>query len=479
MAFSTTRGQRNDCRRATRTLVTAVLATALLQIFIVNPSVAQVTPPAKKHFKAAPRPRSDQASPSDTQADQLNDKWLSEFNKSAADKAGADKPGAPGSPANAPAQATTAPATGPTPASQAALGQATPSQSSATGAMAVAPRAAASVVGTEDERTSSVPSMAMPLGAGSRTVVPGSASYVKLDSADAIFNSVPAGANQPVVKDFNKAFAGFAPGATKIEVMRGQTVDGSMRLLYASIGEGPSKQSYWWFSPPDQPQGWFDSQGKRLGGGTLLAEPKPNAIISSPFGNRRYYGRTSGAGFHNGIDFEGKVGDPIYAAGDGVVNHVGWYYNYGRTVKISHADNFETLYAHMSGFAPGLTPGTTVHKGDVIGFVGSTGRSTGPHLHFSTIVDGQFVDPTPYISLNGGNSRLTANALVAFRQWQQELHSVALAKPGSRRANGAPQGSGLQGGAMQVGGMQSATVQGAGDNWSNSPFAPRPFPGHL
>ena len=213
----------------------------------------------------------------------------------------------------------------------------------------------------------------------------------------------------------------------KVEVWKGRTVDGAPRLLAASISEGSNKQSFWWFAPPNQPEGWFDEQGRRLGG-TALAEPSGGARISSPFGIRRYYGRSSGGGFHNGIDFEGKTGMPIYAAADGVLNHQGWYFNYGRTVKISHADNFETLYAHMSRFADGMGPGSRVRKGDLIGYVGSTGRSTGPHLHFSVIVNGQFVDPAPYISEKGGNSVLVNESLVAYRQWQQEIRKAAGAK---------------------------------------------------
>ena len=110
-------------------------------------------------------------------------------------------------------------------------------------------------------------------------------------------------------------------------------------------------------------------------------------------------------------------------AADGVINHQDWYYNYGRTVKITHADNFETLYAHMSRFTTTLGPGSRVHKGDVIGYVGSTGRSRGSHLHFSVIVDGKFVDPAPYIAEGGGNA-LSGGSLVAFRQWQQDVRSA-------------------------------------------------------
>jgi hypothetical protein len=124
-----------------------------------------------------------------------------------------------------------------------------------------------------------------------------------------------------------------------------------------------------------------------------------------------------------------------------VLNHQGWYFNYGRTVKISHADNFETLYAHMSRFADGMGPGSRVRKGDLIGYIGSTGRSTGPHLHFSVIVNGQFVDPAPYMSEKGGNSVLVGEALVAFRQWQQDVRKAA----GSRKESDERRFRGLQG----------------------------------
>ena len=204
----------------------------------------------------------------------------------------------------------------------------------------------------EDERVSSVPSMVAIPGAGARTIVSGS---VRLVNAKAAAGFLPGGANQAALKPLSDAFAGFSTGAPKVEMLEGRTADGSSRLLYAGIGEGKTKKSYWWFTPLDQPEGWFDETGKRLGG-TVLADPKPESRISSPFGTRRYYGRSSGGGFHNGIDYEGKVGEPILAAADGVINHQDWYFQYGRTVKISHADNFETLYAHMSRFETSVAP---------------------------------------------------------------------------------------------------------------------------
>jgi murein DD-endopeptidase MepM/ murein hydrolase activator NlpD len=267
-------------------------------------------------------------------------------------------------------------------------------------------------------------------GAGARTIVSGSVKLVSAKTAAGGF--LPGGANASALKPLSDAFAGFAAGTPKVEMLEGRTADGSTRLLYASIGEGKNKKSYWWFTPLDQPEGWFDETGKRLGG-TMLTDPKPHSRISSPFGNRRYYGRTTGHGFHNGIDYEGKVGEPIHAAADGVINHQNWYYQYGRTVKITHADNFETLYAHMSRFATGLAPGSRVKKGDIIGYVGSTGRSTGPHLHFSVIAGGRFVDPQPYLSGHGGHDSLGGRSLVAYRKWQQDVRTASESQRSSRR----------------------------------------------
>lgn len=141
----------------------------------------------------------------------------------------------------------------------------------------------------------------------------------------------------------------------------------------------------------------------------------------------------------------------IYAAADGVLNHQGWYFNYGRTVKISHADNFETLYAHMSRFAEGMGPGSRVRRGDLIGYIGSTGRSTGPHLHFSVIVNGQFVDPAPYLMEKGLNSTLVGESLVSFRQWQQQVRKAVPGKSSNDDFRG---------------------LQGA-EPWSHNPFSSR------
>src|SRR5476651_1519797 len=433
MAITTTRTPRADRWGGWRAVVAASVAVSMLQMFAPTASIAQVAAqvaaPKKPQQQLRTQPKAKAAnavSATDMEADNLNEKWLSDFNKT-------DKP--------APVAEAPAPAAQPVTA-QPILTQPAASPPT-TQAVTAAPE---SIVGTESELTSKTPTLASLPGA--RMVVPNTTSFVKADNVAAAFNFLPGGANQPMFKGLTEAFAGFAPGAAnaaKVQMMQARTADGSSRLVYASIGEGAGRQSYWWFSPPSQPEGWFDEHGKRLGG-TAMGEPKPGARISSPFGTRRFYGRVTSTAFHNGIDFEGKVGEPIYAAADGVVNHANWYYNYGRTVKITHADNLETLYAHMSRFASNIAPGTQVHKGDVIGYIGATGRATGPHLHFSLIADGKFVDPEQFISEGGGSSALGGNDLVSYRQWQADIRAAALSQKGS---------------------AQRAS-------WSNTPFAAAP-----
>ena len=96
---------------------------------------------------------------------------------------------------------------------------------------------------------------------------------------------------------------------------------------------------------------------------------------------------------HTGVDLASRTGTPIYASGDGIVEKAGWSSGYGKFVGLKHVNGFETGYGHMSRIADGMRPGVRVRQGQIIGYVGSTGNSTGPHLHFEIKVNGRFVDP--------------------------------------------------------------------------------------
>lgn len=118
--------------------------------------------------------------------------------------------------------------------------------------------------------------------------------------------------------------------------------------------------------------------------------PVSNVRLSSAFGMRAHP-LLGGRRLHKGVDLAGTVGTPVHATGDGVIGHAGWSGGYGLLVSIHHGAEYETRYGHMSRLA--VTPGRRVRKGDVVGYVGSTGRTTGPHLHYEVLKSGSAVDP--------------------------------------------------------------------------------------
>jgi murein DD-endopeptidase MepM/ murein hydrolase activator NlpD len=123
-----------------------------------------------------------------------------------------------------------------------------------------------------------------------------------------------------------------------------------------------------------------------------LWDPLPGAKISSPFGWRIhpvFHTRL----FHKGVDYEAHAGTPVMAVADGVVEDVGRRGNYGNYILIRHSGRLETAYAHLAGFAATVSAGTSVRRGEVIGYVGMTGVATGPHLYYEVIVDGRQIDP--------------------------------------------------------------------------------------
>jgi len=140
-----------------------------------------------------------------------------------------------------------------------------------------------------------------------------------------------------------------------------------------------------------------------------------------------------GASFlmHNGVDLVAPPGTPIHAASDGKVVGAAPNAGYGNWIRIQHADNVATVYGHLSEFAPGISAGVEVHQGQVIGFVGSTGRSTGPHLHFEVIKDGKAIDPMTFPETK--RVRLEGADLESFRklvrQFETGRHGEAAFQP--------------------------------------------------
>ena len=122
--------------------------------------------------------------------------------------------------------------------------------------------------------------------------------------------------------------------------------------------------------------------------------PLDDATLTSNFGMRTHP-VLGGRRNHKGIDLAQPSGTPIYATADGVVGKAEWFSSYGNYIQIEHGAEMQTRFAHLSGYA--VTAGEQVRKGQLIGYVGSTGRSTGPHLHYEVRVAGEAVDPAPYM----------------------------------------------------------------------------------
>ncbi len=160
-------------------------------------------------------------------------------------------------------------------------------------------------------------------------------------------------------------------------------------ILFANLKLSGQDNNLYYFDN-DGSEGHYDKNGKSVKK-ALMKTPINGARLSSPFGMRKH----PIDGFnkmHRGTDFAAPMGTPIMASGDGVVKKAGWCGGGGNCVKIKHNSTYQTIYAHMSKFARGIKAGVRVKQGQTIGYVGSTGKSTGPHLHYEVIVNGKKVN---------------------------------------------------------------------------------------
>ncbi len=172
----------------------------------------------------------------------------------------------------------------------------------------------------------------------------------------------------------------------------GASITEKPEVLFASLTVGGETKKYYRFQTPDDAVvDYYDESGKSAKK-FLVRKPVNNAIMRSGFGIRRHpiLGYVK---MHTGVDWATPYGTPIFASGNGVIEKAEWEGGYGKYVRIKHNNGYETAYGHMSAFAKGMEPGKRVRQGQVIGFVGSTGQSTGAHVHYEILVNGRFVDP--------------------------------------------------------------------------------------
>jgi len=197
-------------------------------------------------------------------------------------------------------------------------------------------------------------------------------------------------------------------------------------MLFAALGvRGNPKMFYRFKAPGDPEPAWYDAAG-RTARKFLMKTPINGARLSSGFG-MRMHPILGFSKMHKGTDFAAAPGTPIMAAGDGVVEKAGVFGGYGRYIRLRHSRDYDTAYGHMNAFARGIRPGIRVRQGQVIGYVGSTGASTGPHLHYEVLLDGSQINPMSMRVPTGRN--LDGKALLAFQAERDRIDALRKAPP--------------------------------------------------
>lgn len=224
-----------------------------------------------------------------------------------------------------------------------------------------------------------------------------------------------------IVSEFTRVFSydvdfqRQVSGSDTFEVFYGNSLSGTSSkrkvLHFAKLTNDGTTKTYFRFTSADGQTDYFDENG-RSASRALLKTPISGAKLTSGFGMRRHpllgYSK-----MHEGVDFGASSGTPIHAAGAGIIDIAGRHGGYGNTIVIKHNEKFKSLYGHMSRFADGIRPGVRVNQGQVIGYVGSTGRSTGPHLHYEVRINDRPTNPMA-IRASGGK-QLAGKDLLKFR----------------------------------------------------------------
>ena len=201
-----------------------------------------------------------------------------------------------------------------------------------------------------------------------------------------------------------------------------------VEVLYAALTVGGETKKYYRFQTPDDGiVDYYDETGKSAKK-FLVRKPVNEALMRSGFGARRHP-ILGDIRMHTGVDWATAYGTPIFAAGNGAIEKIGWEGGYGKYIRIKHNNGYETAYGHMSAFAKGMEVGKRVRQGQVIGFVGSTGQSTGAHVHYEILVNGRFVDPMR-VKLPRGRA-LEGPMMASFEKERDRLDGMMGGRNGS------------------------------------------------
>ncbi|MEB3702240.1 M23 family metallopeptidase [Candidatus Bealeia paramacronuclearis] len=199
-------------------------------------------------------------------------------------------------------------------------------------------------------------------------------------------------------------------------------------LVYANVVIGGKPYQVYRFQPQGGNPEYFTSKGESIKK-AFLKTPIDGARLTSGFGTRKHpiHGFTK---VHKGVDFGAPSGTPFMAAADGVVERASRYGGYGNYILLRHDGATKTAYAHLSKYAKGIKAGARVKQGQVIGYVGTTGNSTGPHLHYELIKHGKHVNPTKHTQM--GSHKLSGSKLKAFQDQKKKIDAMAKNLPAKK-----------------------------------------------
>ncbi len=198
---------------------------------------------------------------------------------------------------------------------------------------------------------------------------------------------------------------------------------GHGELVFAAFNGMETSGSWYRFTPPDTGVPEFFNRYGLAGDEFLSRDPLRGGVLSSPFGFR-VHPITGENVLHAGIDLRAPIGTPVRAAGSGLVSDMGFGEGYGWFIRLRHERGFETVYAHLSAFEATLTPGQTVMRGDVIGYVGDTGSTTGPHLHYEVLRHGRYVNPLTLSLPSGRDLSATPEIMAEFQTHRAQIDAL-------------------------------------------------------
>ena len=246
----------------------------------------------------------------------------------------------------------------------------------------------------------------------------------------ALRNNVPNAVIEEFVRiySYDVDFQRKVHNGDSFDLLYGEDESGERRndVRYASLTVGGETKKYYHFQTTDDgAYDYYDESGKSAKK-FLVRKPVAIGLMRSGFGERNHpllhYMKV-----HTGVDWAAPMGTPIFAAGNGTIDEIGLKGGYGKYVRVRHANGYQTAYGHMTAFARGLDVGSRVRQGQVIGFVGSTGLSTGAHVHFEILINDRFVDPMK-VKLPRGRV-LDGTTLALFEKDREQLDSLMAHMP--------------------------------------------------